>query len=1183
MIKYLIITLIILYANLASSQNDSLNKYFNSKFDSIRAKLEKGDKKTLFDLSELLKNQQIIKINTSYGSTTTKASNYTNYILKNYIEFKGFSPDVKNNNIDFNEYLISKIDEISFSEDLKTFFDYNYENNTDEYKINKNVPKNKDSLSLAYSHIIDSLFHINEVNQINDYLNEISTLKTSVSKNYIFSLTDKLLRMKINNNYNMAKYFILSLRYYRDEDSFNKIYEILSEYFVNDYGCTSLALISNVNFFNLLLRQNIEYKSENQFFANYLSYIKNLKDSIGKLDAMREFGYEIELGFGKSDFSNPDDFYLEAIRKSEHRWWIKYNCVMDLISQKNPLALKCISILLFERNKYYKDYIDYESASKINYKIILEELINSVVKVKNAKGNWTYKYEDDVSSLNQYFYWNRHYNDYVWNDEISGFINKAEKLDEPDVMSELFENLYSKDDEVAIKSCERITHYNPVEVKSLLQTFNFDVLSKHNHIIPQFPERAILQLTLFYDYCKKNNYPVDLNERMRNVIDTLSSELEVKDRLHYENYLIDNLTLDDINILEYHTILYQNRKGYLSNSTGRIVNKFYDDKLYNILSDKNQLRLFLKKSLYFYNIRIVGALGHYLLKVQNLPPDKVVLLKDLLKEEEDFDIKNQLKLVLSKYSNASDLSDNFYEYFENIKEIKKESLITVKINENDYDFVFNKLNTESDKDIESKILNVIDANQKIKMIPYLIKSLDNLNIVDKTYMHYTGNDLSDNYVNYDINVCDRVVAILENLTGHTFSEEKEKNTDFYFLSMSRDGSIYYSDKSKTAKNWKKLWEKDSLNYENWGKTFFAKKVKKISTESSVKIDDLMSILNSPYYDTTFRLMILESMKKLNPCEDYRNLYFLKDTLDDKYIDYFLLPCNSCDDSWNVLKNFKKKSPDKIINFFEKFSENFSPVDKGILYTRLLNEDYFDWIMQYPLKDDLKKDILNSLNAYLKSYKKRKSDYEYSSIRSAIYRLTVNKSNIESILNEILKEKSEDAKDILEKFLYAVPYNLLGVILDYYDKLPFDNWDKKAYISYDFGIPIKDTTGKTFSEFKENYKKLSEYDLYCYYLDKSGFDYKDINGKLDFEKIYAILRYGTKINFVGSWDEDVFILPVLRLLQITLKTNLDGQYKFNNMISHFGYTGKSDFNDWCKFLVDKKLVKERKYEPPSIED
>jgi hypothetical protein len=56
--------------------------------------------------------------------------------------------------------------------------------------------------------------------------------------------------------------------------------------------------------------------------------------------------------------------------------------------------------------------------------------------------------------------------------------------------------------------------------------------------------------------------------------------------------------------------------------------------------------------------------------------------------------------------------------------------------------------------------------------------------------------------------------------------------------------------------------------------------------------------------------------------------------------------------------------------------------------------------------------------------------------------------------------------------------------------------------------------KVSEEFLDVYSKSSEYELYSYYLDKAGIDYIT-NKKLDFDKVFDLIKYDVVVPFVGG--------------------------------------------------------------------
>jgi hypothetical protein len=202
------------------------------------------------------------------------------------------------------------------------------------------------------------------------------------------------------------------------------------------------------------------------------------------------------------------------------------------------------------------------------------------------------------------------------------------------------------------------------------------------------------------------------------------------------------------------------------------------------------------------------------------------------------------------------------------------------------------------------------------------------------------------------------------------------------------------------------------------------------------------------------------------------------------------------------------------------------------------------------------------------------DYSISNIASKI-------KSIKSIKNQ---EKLED--DLVE-LLSQINYSQIGEALREIENVKFkeSGWKKYTFMERDWGFFIDDNfdTLPTRTAFLSLYDKLSELELYSYYLDKAGIDYKNKDNSLNYDKIFDILKYNVVVAFAGGGGgkRDNEVYAIIKILELTHKTTLGYPKKLCNSNGIYGCDSQDRANEWIQFLITNKLLKEQHSEPVSF--
>jgi len=322
---------------------------------------------------------------------------------------------------------------------------------------------------------------------------------------------------------------------------------------------------------------------------------------------------------------------------------------------------------------------------------------------------------DNNAILNLLIYFSKNYKNFVWDESEKLFINKDLQSEKTDNIADLFEDLYNENDTIALNSYIKLSQSNSKRVGELSTEKDKIFLDRTNYIIPSFPFRFLIQLSLFTEYCHQNKIGFLGNEDLKSKIEKLSSELSFSERKNLEDKLIDNLKAEDITPLEYWTLVYQ-KKSNLQESVSRILDIYYTKNWDKILNDDQQLKLYLKKSILFARIGINGNLNYYIYKFLGNGSETIDILSKIKTDDTELQlqINRANKLCLEKFDYPIDdkkINDaNFNSQKINIQQEVDKLRITAK---DDDDFEYDVLKIFS-KIGYSQIPDAIKVADKIK-------------------------------------------------------------------------------------------------------------------------------------------------------------------------------------------------------------------------------------------------------------------------------------------------------------------------------------------------------------------------------------------------------------------------------------------------------------------------------------
>ncbi len=196
-------------------------------------------------------------------------------------------------------------------------------------------------------------------------------------------------------------------------------------------------------------------------------------------------------------------------------------------------------------------------------------------------------------------------------------------------------------------------------------------------------------------------------------------------------------------------------------------------------------------------------------------------------------------------------------------------------------------------------------------------------------------------------------------------------------------------------------------------------------------------------------------------------------------------------------------------------------------------------------------------------------------------------NLKKQLSELTSNVQDSSKtdDAISKILSQINYNQIPTALEAIEDYPFETkWKKYSFMERDWGFFMTGDFDKkeTRDEFLKLYSKFSEYQLYAYYLEQAGIDYTTSN-KLDYDKIYELLKYDVVVAFVGGGGgkQDNEVYSLIKLLELTFKTTLGFPNKLCNSNNMYACYSDKRAKAWMAYLTEKRLLKQKHDEPISF--
>ena len=852
--------------------------------------------------------------------------------------------------------------------------------------------------------------------------------------------------------------------------------------------------------------------SKQGLIASYQHYF----DSLGNIAAMRAFGYDKMFSFRKSFFQFPVDYYGKILSYSDPYPWIQFNALQDIQGQKSPAALAYIAAQIWhyrhQKTPFYTQQFYFSLLQDITHIQVAIEDKNGVLRFQADFEN------DEIARKNYVIYWASQQDDYEW-DELRGrFINKIEAIAQVEVYERWFRRLNSSNDSVAWESYIELTKADPIEVAALAQKYR-DLLHAYNTALPSLKNNYLEQLVKLTDFCQRNEYVFTPKKSITQQLEQLKMPLEEKERHRIENQIIEATPMEQLTALEYSALLYANNKAFAF-SMGRILDQLYADYWKEIILNENLLRFYLKKATIFSQIEAIGSCKNYLKRLAKLDNNTKTILNSLLATEVDEDVLMAINELVYQKKETPLLKD-FLDHplsigLNDINQLPSPNAL-------DYKAIFLTLQIEEEPEAIRVLVAYIKKCARKGMVPELMRLLQ-----------------------LDI-VTDEVSTILE--------------------------IIYNCEKDRAF--WLKKWEEEGDNFMAWDKEFFDKKRAKWLTDAPLSIHDINAVTTSPFYQESFKSECLEALSKVQPPKDIRRLKYPTPLSPATDLQYF----GAIDFSYKILDDIPKffdtrHQAQLLVRFLNQKAQHFSIEEKGIFYNNLFRSS---WFRTYIDSGQLSTNQADSIKMILATYLQNSdliSEFEEQTTVQNISLLDNLGKSLEKKLLASFRLPIDDATKakIQAGIISKAAYQQIPIVMIYFDQLsPSYRYN---FLNRDFGLPIFDLEdAQVHQQLIENHKKLSQKELYRFYLEAFGVDFLNKKGALDYTKIDKILQFDIVTPFAGGGgsNRDYYVYGIIKLLELEWKTRLGFHKKLNENQTFYSFSAKKRATAWRAFLKEKGVV------------
>ncbi len=843
-------------------------------------------------------------------------------------------------------------------------------------------------------------------------------------------------------------------------------------------------------------------------------------DTLGSLAAMREAGYRQLFDFRKAHFQYEVDYYGRILSLASRFPYIQHNAIQDLVRTHHPRALFYIAAQLFQ----YRQQLN-GLAEGVKWVELLEKLTHIRLYVQGSDGSWHHRHtwSRDRQALVRYVsWWAAHYDEFEWDEIRAHFIHKKVALAQKENYEQYLRRLHSSNDSVALHAWMQLAEGDPVAVTALLNKYR-GLFRRVNPAVPPLDEGFLEQWVQLTDFCRKAHLPYKPSPQLKTALIQLQHIDHPRARFHFENQLLQQLTLAQATALEYWCSLHPRDKE-LNLSIGRILDRLYAREWYSLSTDFALLRLYLKKAMAFKRIKALGLCQNYLARCRRYLPVLEPVLREMRSTEYDADVKRAIALLLDEAD--SQPAGNPLERFLERPDAFSEKEIG-QLPEPDGTAIqecIRLLYTSYEEAVIRNLFTYMRTHPRLEWTPLALKALQR----------------------------------------GAFQEEALEVLEALFHYTMPDG----------AEGWLAWWRQHGDTFHSWGPLLYRQLRQHIREAPQIDIHTLAQMVHSPWYDPADKeiwLAALPRMPRLQ-LQRLRPRPPLDIDTDLKWFESLAWTHRTLDD---LPALFDMTGPvDRLVSFLTATSRSFALDHRASFFNRLFRQT---WFLDYVIADRLDRPQADTIRRVLETWLDHSpfiSEFEETT--------TLRNIALLSMLGYPLTEKVRQSTKLplpphvlvklQETLLAKVQYAELPALVPLFDSLAA--LTTYNFLHRDFGLPIFHPQDPMIQQvLLERLRTLPPRDLYLAYLSDFGVDLYDEQGQLDYHKIYDILEFEIVLPFAstGGLFRDYFTYGVIKVLEYHFRTRLGFHEKLNENQSFYVHTPVSRARAWQQFLLDRGLV------------
>ena len=1078
----------------------------------IETQIRKGNRRALRDLATLLDKPVY------HDRAVLILETYT-FFTKSEIDLEHTSRD------QFMAFYFKNEEKLKYSEILRAFYVTPVEHQTYDFTV---------KMSADSADVDPSVFLRNSVLEFE------KALKTGAKEVTFLKIIEKIAHLDTRDGYQWIRNTLNNTPFNKTQTD---LYLALCEGLKNEPSGDNLNAILTASEKGLVTPELLSPALiELTNYAVTPQQAKQLRDSLESLEALRAFGYEQTLPFKEAFFYEKVDYYGKILSRKDTPW-IQRNALRDLLLTNHPRLLFFIAAQLRLKPD---ERIFYEKTLKKLTKVQFS-LPNTEGETVSEKGKITPAMLDDVEKYKDFVrYWANHAEDFKWDEGRVMFVNREELAQRTEQYEKLFRRLNSENDSVAMASFLQLTQGDPSVMAEMTDKFR-PLLRTYNKNLPDIKFGYLEQMTRLVAFCRANNTEWQMTASLDSIVQILVETTNPQVRYSIENQLIKNIKIDDITSFEFKGCLLSGNQE-MALSIGRILDFVYTKYWNSILSNDDQLRLYLKKSYLFKKIGVVGICNSYQNKIEKLDATFKKRLSDISHIEGDADVINQIQLLFGSENDRTTDTKSMLDVFltETMSFVNSDLHVLPAPQPNDYQRIIAKIQSENERDILRLMLDYLDLHPSVSVVPNLFEIIGDDRRVKSTAIESAASESEAERVS------DRVVILLEKIYGHSFAVADKRLV------------------------WRRFWLKDGKNYKEWDKQFFDEQVRYLTTADIVNIESLLEVSNSKYLNVKHKVLMVNALKKLQPFSDIRRFKCrlpFKASLDLKSFDTLKIAAKDFDD---FIKVFEVDNDSMMWHFINKKAAAYSAEEAGSFYNSMFKVQWFSTAVSNEHISKYQKDLaVQVLTNYL-SNSEILSDFEEQATLLHVTEL----QNVGRWLSEKLEasfalDVSEDARATIQEAILAhIGYAEIGMAAQYFDRLSRKTgYSPTSFLYKDFGLPVFNTSKEAILQLVENHKVMSQIDFYKFYLKQFGVDFMKENDELDFNKIYNILKYEIVAPFTGGGSQrDYFTFGIIKILELNFNNHLGFHEKLNENQMFYTFSATKRAVRWMQLLEERHLVK-----------